>query len=93
MWMVYDQIEGLVSITDDEQEALRCYEKQKKSNRNYVQRDGEFQGVERVILALIKKDFFCHDTGKSEVIYYKDNNKVYTGGTYRGCKGSYVLMS
>ncbi|MGG1444881.1 hypothetical protein ABE354_23095 [Brevibacillus laterosporus] len=82
MWMVYDQIEGLISITDDEQEALRDYEKQKEDNKKYVQKDGEFQGDERVILALIKKDFFCEDTGKPEINYDEDGNEVLASDTY-----------
>ncbi|MFB0831404.1 hypothetical protein ACEU2D_17605 [Brevibacillus laterosporus] len=82
MWMVYDHLEGLISITDDEQEAFRDYEKQKENNKKYVQEDGEFQGDERVILALIKKDFFCDDTEKPEVVYDEDDNEVSTGDTY-----------
>ncbi|MBG9789322.1 hypothetical protein [Brevibacillus laterosporus] len=65
MWMVYDQMEGLISITDDEQEALRDYEKQKEDNKKYVQKDGEFQGDERVILALIKKRLLLWRHGKT----------------------------
>ncbi|QDX94326.1 hypothetical protein EEL30_19795 [Brevibacillus laterosporus] len=82
MWMVYDQMEGIICVTDDKQEALRDYEKQKESYKKYVQWDGEFQGDERVILALIKKDFFSDVTKNPEIIYDEDDNEVLTGDTY-----------
>nr|WP_158330790.1 hypothetical protein [Brevibacillus laterosporus] len=43
---------------------------------------GEFQGDERVILALIKKAFFSDDAGKPEIAYDEGDHEVLTGETY-----------
>jgi hypothetical protein len=82
MWMVYDSNEGLVCVTEDYNEALKEYEDYKENHKNYVAKYGEYEGDERVILAEVKKNFFCYDTKKPVVEFDDDDNEIDTGDTY-----------
>ncbi len=65
MWIVWDDDEGLVCITDEYDEAVKEYNKCKVGLQQLVNEDGEFRGNEQCVLARIERNFYSHDTGEA----------------------------
>ncbi len=71
MWLVYDNDEGVLLITDNYEEAIKEYEKQKERVIDYVRGEGEFSTDEQVILAKVENILYSYDT-KQPVIECDD---------------------
>ena len=78
MWIVYDNEEGLLGVYDNYDEALSDYEECKKSQMDYVQREGEFTTEERVILAEVKRHFYGYETDKKAVDIDENGEEIET---------------
>ncbi len=85
MWIVWSDTDDLCGIFRKEEEALKEYEHQKQWHEDNF--DGEFYGDEHVVLAKVKRNFYCHDT-KEPVIDYDDDGKEFEKDdeTYWGWK-------
>lgn len=69
MWMVWDWEDGLVGLFEDRIKAEEEYEAYVNSAKDYVEREGQFNLDERVILAKVKRQIFGYETNEKATSY------------------------
>lgn len=82
MWMVYENEEGLVCVTDNYDEALTTYKRCKENQEDWVRGEGEFSTDETVILAKVERYLYSVDSGKIVMEEDEEGNESPTKDTY-----------
>ncbi|MDQ0149143.1 hypothetical protein ACFO6R_06030 [Eubacterium multiforme] len=75
MWLVYTNEEGMVLVTDDYNEAVTTYESEKERTKDWCNKNLEFCGEERVILAKVEKQLFYREMNKEELRTLQNNTE------------------
>ncbi len=86
MWIVYDYEDGLVGIFEDNVKAQEEYEACVNNAKEYVERDGQFNLDERIILAKVERQTYGHETDEKVIEYDDNGEEMETDENYWGWK-------